>query len=178
MNAKVSLILDEGPSRLGLESTIVDLTGSPRVLRPGSYKMEDLKKIVQDLSYQASSNKAYKSAQNLAHYKTRAEVYLYDEGLEDQVGKMAEDAKKFMAEGKTVGVLASYEDYHKIPGDYIFNYGYKNDKEEISRILFSKLRDFDRLSIDLILVQGIDKEGLGLGIMNRLEKAAETNVIK
>lgn len=178
MNSKVRIILDEGPSKLGLESTIVDLTGSPRVLRPGSYKMEDLKKTIANLTYEALANKAYKNAQDLAHYKTRAEVYLYDEDLKDQVGKMAKDAKKFMDEGKTIGVLASYEDYHKIPGAYIFNYGYKNDKEEISRILFSKLRDFDRLNIDLILVQGIDKEGLGLGIMNRLEKTAEANVIK
>lgn len=177
MKGRVGLILGEGSTKLGLESTILDLTGQPSVLRLGYYDLETLKNFIPGLTYNEGENKIYAQAQKSSHYKTKADIIVYSDSLSDLKKRMAEDIKAYKDQGKKVGILTSYEDSQGLDADYIFNYGSKFDKEEIARILFSKLRDFDRLDVDLILVQGVDERGIGKTIMSRLEKASDGRII-
>lgn len=177
MKGRVGLILGDGSTKLGLESTIVDLTGKPSVLRLGYYDLDTLRKLIPGLEYNENESEVYSKAQKISHYKTKADIIVYSDSLPNLKKKMSEDIKSYKDQGMKVGILTSYEDSQGLDADYIFSYGSKYDKEEIARILFSKLRDFDRLDVDKILVQGVDEKGIGRTIMSRLEKASEGRII-
>jgi L-threonylcarbamoyladenylate synthase len=73
-----------------------------------------------------------------------------------------------------VGIASVSE--RKYPADHIENLGYS--KNEIAKNLFDILRRFDELNLDLIIAEGVDEEGIGLAIMNRLQKASGYAVIR
>lgn len=177
MKGKVKLILGQGSTRLGLESTIVDLTQKPTILRLGYYDIEEIRDIIPEISYSEDSSSTYKNAVEKPHYKTRADIIVYKDDLPEQVSRINEDIKKYQKQGLKVGVLSSNEDRKLFEPDEILSYGSKNDKDEIARVLFAKLRDLDRLGVDLILVQGVDEKGIGKTIMSRFIKAADGNIV-
>lgn len=178
MKGKVSMILNDGSAKLGLESTIVDLTGKPAILRLGYIDVEKIRAIVPGIKYDESQSQVYSKAQMASHYKTEADVFVYDSCLVDCIGRIQEDVIKYQAGGKKVGVLAFDEDEHKVQADHVLSLGSKGDLDESARLLFSKLRDFDRLKVDVILVQGIKEDGIGKTIMSRLDKASGGKIIR
>lgn len=178
MKGKVPLILNDGSAKLGLESTIVDLTGQPSILRLGYIEVEKIKEIIPGVRVEEGQNDIYSKAQKAPHYKTNAEIFVYSFDLEDQVGRIQSDSDRLMDEGKKVGILISDEDQLMVHSDHVFNFGSKGDVEESGRVMFSKLRDFDRLGVDVILIQGLKEVGKAKTIMSRLNKASSGNIIK
>ena len=85
-------------------------------------------------------------------------------------------ADKYKEEGKKVGILVFDEDKDKFASYPFLSLGSRNDLSTMSHVLFSSLREMDRLGVDIILAEGVRENHLGKSIMNRMKKAAANDV--
>jgi L-threonylcarbamoyladenylate synthase len=199
LRGHVDLVLDGGPTPIGLESTVVDLTGeTPRILRPGGILLEDLKAVLPNIVMATAMVDHQPEPQHLSsqsqpvldvpvaspgmlmkHYSPRAQVMLFDGSPETVIVAIADTAQRLVANGKRVGILATEEDApHFIDvGARIISLGSQNDLKQIGRLLFGGMRALDGQKVDVILVHGFGREGLGETIWDRLLRAAEGRVI-
>jgi len=182
----IDAVLDGGPADMGIESTVLDLTTAvPVLLRPGGVTPEELARVIGELRVSpAAGGKSALNSRPLSpgmkyrHYAPRAPVILI-EGDPQQVAKrLAELIDGYRVAGKRVGVLA-YEEtagYYK-QGEVVVA-GKRRDPAGVASRLYSILRRFDELGVDVILAEGLEPAGLGLAIMNRLRMATGGNVIQ
>jgi len=186
LKAKVAVAIDDGPSKIGLESTVVKVMDNvPTILRPGKITLADIqavcgkgeidKHILQKM--QDSEEKVESPGMKYRHYapKTKCQM-IYSQ----EVAKMVDEMKKKMvlarSEGKKVVVLALSEDvkaYSNCETIAVLDMGSREKLDEVSSKIFALLRKVDDYSADLVLIEGVTKEGLGLAIMNRLLRACE-----
>ncbi|MBJ6998652.1 MULTISPECIES: L-threonylcarbamoyladenylate synthase [Streptomyces] len=166
LGGAVDFVLEGGPCAVGVESTIVDVTGdTPSILRPGGVTREELEAVVGCPLEVPSSSRVRVPGQHPSHYAPRARVVLVEP---DKVVAEAELAQEL---GHRVGVFlpASFADdvtkVHAVvplprsPVDY-------------ARGLYGFLRELDERGCDLIFASLPVEEGLGLAIANRLRRAA------
>ncbi len=172
---RIDAVLDGGPSGVGVESTVVDLTVEPpAVLRPGGLPPEDLRRVIPALVIGAGSEAGPARSPGLkyTHYAPRAYLVLV-EGPAEQVGaEIRRRAAVLRAAGRSVAVLAAEESRDRYPGERVVILGSRRDPERAAAALFASLRDLDRSGIEVILAEGIPRRGLGLAVMDRLERAA------
>lgn len=179
MNGIIPLIIDGGESNIGIESTVIDLSGEkPTILRPGYYTYEFLKEILPDMRLDDSlvdSTKIPKSpGQKYKHYAPKAKLRVFiGEYVPDYLLDLAEEYK---SQGKKVGILAFEEDKDKFVSYPYISLGSRRDLSTMSHVLFSSLRQMDRLEVDIILAEGVRENHLGKSIMNRMKKAAANDV--
>lgn len=162
----VDFVLDGGSCTVGVESTIVDVTGNvPSILRPGGVTREDLEAVLGCPLGVLSTSRVRVPGQHPSHYAPRARVVLVEP--EKVVGE-AELAQEL---GHRVGVFlpASFADaavkVHavvQVPGSMA----------AYARGLYGFLRELDEQGCDLIVASLPVEEGLGLAIANRLRRAA------
>ncbi len=170
---KIDLILDGGPTKIGLESTVLDLTTtSPLILRPGGLSLEKIRSVLKNVELHPSllgekfAGEVRSPGMKYRHYAPRARLILVRRGMDRMI-------EKFKGEGKRVGILITSENKGKFKdADVTLVVGSKNNLEQIARNLFRVLRQFDLLNVDVILSETFPKKGLGLAIMNRLKKAS------
>ena len=82
-------------------------------------------------------------------------------------------------QGKRVGAIVSEQTMQRLPAGVVaVSYGLREDIEQIATNLYTALRSFDENPVDVIYAEGINEEGLGLAIMNRLRKASGYRIIK
>lgn len=179
MDGIIPLIIDGGESNIGIESTVIDLSGEkPTILRPGYYTYEFLKEILPDMRLDDSlvdSTKIPKSpGQKYKHYAPKANLRVFiGENVPDYLLDLAEEYK---SQGKKVGILAFEEDKDKFASYPYISLGSRIDLSTMSHVLFSSLREMDRLKVDIILAEGVRENHLGKSIMNRMKKAAANDV--
>lgn len=179
MNGIIPLIIDGGESNIGIESTVIDLSGEkPTILRPGYYTYEFLKEILPDMRLDDSlvdSTKIPKSpGQKYKHYAPKAKLRVFiGENVPDYLLNLAEEYK---SQEKKVGILAFEEDKDKFVSYPYISLGSRRDLSTMSHVLFSSLRQMDRLEVDIILAEGVRENHLGKSIMNRMKKAAANDV--
>lgn len=75
-------------------------------------------------------------------------------------------------------VISTHENINKYDSKYVLDVGSKDNLEEISKNIFTTLRKVDSYNVDLVIIEGVPKTGLGLAIMNRLIRACEYNYIE
>lgn len=178
MKGKIPLILDAGACSVGLESTVLDVSGEiPTILRPGGISKEQLEAILGEVRIDTpSENQAPKApGMKYRHYAPQGEMILMIGLHERVVQRMGEEIQRGHARLKKVGVLCTLESasfLHTWLPDLLFVLGSKDRPEEVANSLFQGLRLCDERGIDLILAEGIEEGGLGTAIMNRLQKAA------
>lgn len=161
LNGRIDLILDGGRSDLGLESTVLDLTGEEiKLLRPGSITQEEIEGLLKQ------KIAAGKTAQS-KHYQPNARVIVVSGKDREKVRQKINELLK--AEGeKRIAVLTRQPVLY--PAEISRCMG--EDVTETAAHLFDYLREMDEKRIELIIVEGMEKTGLGAAVMNRLEKAA------
>ena len=179
MDGIIPVIIDGGESNIGIESTVIDLSGDePIILRPGFYTYEFLKDILSDMRLDDSlvdSSKIPKSpGQKYKHYAPKAKLRVFIG--EDVPTHLLSEAEKYKSDGKKVGILAFEEDKEKFNSYPYISLGSRKDLSTMSHVLFSSLREMDRLGVDLILAEGVKEKHLGKSIMNRMKKAAANDV--
>ncbi|WP_078378607.1 L-threonylcarbamoyladenylate synthase [Sutcliffiella halmapala] len=181
LNGKIAGLLDGGSTGVGLESTVVDCTTNiPVILRPGGVTKEQLEEVVGQVEVDPalkSQEHAPKSpGMKYTHYAPIAPVFLVD-GTIDFFNEIVHTAKK---EHKKVGLLVTEETKALLnqEGDVVHTCGTKNDLSTVATHLYDALRSFNATDVDIIYSETFPKEGVGVAIMNRLEKAAGHKIIK
>jgi len=173
----VDLVLDGGPSDVGLESTIVDLSGAggsgsevpgegPAILRPGGVSREGLEAIARfPIPVRGTVEEAGVRAPGMAgsHYAPHARLLLVPPS------EQPERAAALRARGLTVGALAFAGDATPIEGATVVDMG--ASEEAAARRLYAAIRELDA-SCDVILAWPPPERGLGLAIADRLRRAA------
>jgi L-threonylcarbamoyladenylate synthase len=183
LNGKVDLIIDGGKTRIGLESTVIDMTSTvPVLLRPGGLPLEKIREVIGKISIHSSilnpkkdrleSTERYKSpGMKYRHYSPKAELILV-EGPKIRVrNKIVELARRMRNEqSKSVCIMTKSINNNYI-ADIVWFVG--NDFETISRGLFEIFRYVDNHNIDVIIAEEMDCVDLGLAVMDRLKRAAK-----
>lgn len=159
----VPMILDGGPSMIGVESTVVTVeNGKLLVLRLGGVSVEDLKDVAGEIELRINQLSDPKLPGQLkSHYAPRIPLRL---------GKMEELLKEFAQEKKA---LLSFRDSHTdktIVAEELLSPS--GDLHEAARNLFAAMRRLDRSEAEIILAEKMPATGLGLAINDRLERAA------
>jgi len=163
----VDLVLDGGPCPVGIESTVVDVTGpTPVVLRPGGLPREALEEALgRPVPVGGGPELARRSpGTRYRHYAPAAPLVLA--GQEE----VAAVVQSLLAQGKAVGLLARRDPGLRHPRlrARIVSGGVRR----YARELFDALRSLDAEGCQVIVAEAVEERGLGLAIMDRLRRAA------
>lgn len=181
LNGRIDMILDGGPVSIGLESTIVDLTGEiPMILRPGYITKEQLEAVIGPVVYdkaviakQMQENVVAKApGMKYRHYAPKGELTIYEGAQDAVVAAINAEITKRLSEGAKVGVLATDETKALYIGGTVYSIGSRRDEESIAAHLYRTLREFDEIGADYIYSESFEDNPLSSAIMNRLRKAA------
>ncbi len=179
MDGRIAAILDGGACEVGVESTIVDLTGDkPRLLRPGGITPEELMKVLGQLEVDQAvlgqiSNDTVVRAPGMKykHYAPSAEVIIVAGGRQ----AAANYIRKHFATNDAV--LCFDEELPLYDGCNPTAYGSEADSKTLSAGLFSALRALDTPEIAKIYARCPEGGGVAYAVRNRLRKAAGFHVV-
>lgn len=171
---KIDAVIDGGPCRVGVESTIVDLTGDkPRLLRPGGITPEELTALLGELEIDRAvlgqiSNDTVVRAPGMKykHYAPGGEVYIVTGSAE----AAAAYVRRHFAPGDAV--LCFEEELPLYDGCNPTAYGRSSDVATLSAGLFAALRELDRPEVKTIYARCPEGGGVAYAVGNRLKKAA------
>ncbi len=187
LEGRIDVILDAGPTHIGVESTVLDMTvDPPQILRPGGTPYEILKKTLGKVELNPVAiaekalpiEKARSPGVKHKHYAPNAEVIVVEGVVPAVINKVKELVESYVRKGKKIGVLATDETVAFYKADVVKSLGSRSDLAVIAKNLFRLLREFDSEDVDIILAEGIPIEGLGLAVMNRLRKASGYKIVK
>jgi len=187
LDGRIDVILDAGPTRIGVESTVLDVTvNPPQILRPGGTPYEVLKKILGRVEFNPVAvaekvlpvEKARSPGVKHKHYAPNADVMVVEGELPAVIRRVKELAESYTQKGVRVGVLATDETSAHYKTGVVKSLGSRSDLAAIAKNLFRLLREFDLDKVDVIIAEGVPAEGLGLAVMNRLRKASGYKICK
>ena len=165
---KVDMIIDGGSTYIGLESTVVDMTGSvPMILRPGGVTAEDIRSVLGECEYDPAIIKSDEAiipkspGQKYRHYSPKAKVILYKGKTEKIAGRINEDYDKYTSLGLKTGIMSTAQTEEFYEGKINICIGDRTKLLTISSNLFKGLREFDHMGVDVILAEAVDEKGLG-----------------
>lgn len=184
---KVDMIIDGGKATLGLESTIVDLTGkTPVILRPGCITKSMIENIIGNVEYDKAvlnmspdENIVPKApGMKYRHYAPEGCLTIYEGSIKNVSDAINIKARECLEEGKTVGIIATEETKDLYRYGTVEVIGSRKEEDSIAAGLYAVLRKFDDCHTDYIFSESFADNGLGQAIMNRLLKAAGYRVVK
>jgi len=180
LDGKVDFIIDAGKVDIGVESTVVRVVdGVVHILRPGKVTPEDIENLGIEVFIEKQILGDYKENEKVMspgikykHYAPKTKCLLVYSNDEDKlVEKINENI-----DGKKAVVISKTSNLKKYNAKYKLDMG--QTLEEITNNIFTLLRKADRHNVELIVIEGVKKEGLGLAIMNRLLRACSHNYIE
>jgi L-threonylcarbamoyladenylate synthase len=164
MTGRVSAIVACHDVNYGLESTVLDVTGSvPMLLRPGTITREMIEEVVglidldETLMKQSETLVPKSPGMKYRHYAPDAQVFVVQNTVSAE--GLARVVMGFEERGERVRVVEI------------------EDAVELGRQLFHILRESDIMGYSVILIRAVPVDGVGLAVMNRLLKAAEHRVL-
>lgn len=181
LDGKVDYILDAGMADIGVESTVIRvIENKVHILRPGKITKEDIENLgieviieKQIMEECKAEEKVMSPGMKYRHYAPNTKCLLVYSGdnskLVDKINEEIELEKNVLVLGRTSNLI-KYKTKNKLDmGESL---------EDISKNIFTLLRKVDKYKVDLVIIEGVKKEGLGLAIMNRLIRACEHNYIE
>ncbi|HPY98250.1 MAG TPA: L-threonylcarbamoyladenylate synthase [Clostridia bacterium] len=175
MSGKVDAIINGGKCRIGVESTVLDLTSDrPVILRPGGVPYDSLKLVIKDLeaAYALNTDTPKSPGMKYKHYAPKADMVI----VKGETHKVLETVNKIS--GDDYGVLCCKETFDRYNTHNKLCAGSINNPSEIASNIFECLRLFDMMRIKRIYCEYFDTKDIGEAVMNRLLKAASQNVIE
>ncbi|MEK4228339.1 L-threonylcarbamoyladenylate synthase [Solibacillus sp. FSL H8-0538] len=169
----IPCILDGGSTGIGLESTVLDVTlEQPVILRPGGVTKEMLEAVIgfvlePNLEEQKIESTPKAPGMKYTHYAPNAPVYLIEQ--EPQI--IAQAVLQLQQEGHRVALLAPTP-FCDLKANFFFTFGDESNVEQMGAVLYDALRACDKTDATIILATSTELQGVGVAIMNRLEKAA------
>ena len=176
LDGRVDYIICDNDSKIGLESTVIDLSSDvPTILRPGAVTFEMIKAylpdVIMDIGLTDSNQKPKSPGMKYKHYSPHAEVEVVV-GEKNKVTKYIGDK---LNDHPNSGVM-TYKG-----GDYdnakcVISAG--NTMEEYAAKLFYNLRVFDEYGVEKIFAEFTEEDGIGTAVKNRLYKAAGNKITR
>ena len=163
LGSQIPYILDGGPCRVGLESTIIGFEeGVPIIYRKGGAPVEQIESIIGPVEIRPHSSSNPQAPGMLkSHYAPSA-------GLE--LGDINELIKQH--NGKKIGLI-QFKNYHNaVPASQQVILSTVGSLHEAAQRLFAGMRQLDQMQLDIILAELVPEEGLGRAINDRLRRAA------
>lgn len=178
MDGKIEAIVDGGESAVGIESTVVTLaTDVPRLLRPGGITHAQLEAVLGhvdiDPAVLAQLEEGVKPASpgmKYKHYSPKAEVFI----VKGSLPSFRFNIDSVKQDGDMALCFSGEENDMPIP---CLPFGNEENSLEQAHFLFADLRKFDELGAKRVFVRAPSQEGVGLGVYNRLLRAAAFKVI-
>lgn len=184
MDGRIDMIIDGDGIEIGLESTIVDLTGEkPMILRPGYITREMLKDVLGEVEVDrtilsADSKEPPKApGMKYRHYAPKGELTIVEGDPKKVAAYINEQTAAHKSRGEKTGIIGTSEMAKKYQADSIKIAGSRDDEEAIARQLYTFLREFDDEDVAFMYSEAFDSTGMGQAIMNRLLKAAGHKVV-
>ncbi|MHA1791066.1 MAG: L-threonylcarbamoyladenylate synthase [Promethearchaeota archaeon] len=182
LDGVVDFIIDDGPTQIGVESTILDVTREDIVLlRPGGTVKEKIEKIIGPITIHPAVNRKKIEGKVLSpgmmdkHYSPDARLILVigdDDNKKRK--KILELVEHYKMAGNKVAVLLRSEGFNQRSLPQVVKYlDIGINAASIARDLFYKLRLLDQQGVEVIIAGSIIEDGLGFAIMNRLIRAAD-----
>jgi L-threonylcarbamoyladenylate synthase len=164
LGGRIDVILDGGPCLLGVESTIVAMTGTwPELLRPGSVTLFEIRNVIGPATYTPATQNVAVPGQLPRHYATRTPMTIL----------AAPGVRPVVHDHERAGLLAMSQPNHR--DDQICAMeilSASGDLREAARHLFAALRRLDERGLDRIYAEPCEESGIGLAIMDRLRRCA------
>lgn len=186
LEGRVSAIIDGGETEIGLESTVVKVIHEiPVILRPGKITDKDIIDAVGIAKY---DNKIFEKVteeqivespgMKYKHYAPNTKCKMvYCEDELDQIFYI----NRYIRQYKGDVALLSFDEHREkivVSDSRFISLGSKNNLEEIARNIYSALRKADSINAEVILIEGVKREGIGIAIMNRLLRAAGYDILE
>ena len=183
MEGKIDLIIDGGPCRFGLESTVLSLVGRPTILRPGAVTREMLEAVIGAVALAPSILAPLKEGEAAAspgmkyrHYAPDAQVLVGEGNPRQAAGRIAREYDARTEAGERCIIFATEQTRALYSGRQYVIIGDRNDPKTLCANLFAQLRAHSE-DVDTILAEGLPEQGEGLAYMNRLLRAAGFHVL-
>jgi L-threonylcarbamoyladenylate synthase len=171
LQGKIEMILDAGPTSIGLESTVIDVTVNPPIiLRFGGLSREVIEKEI-GATRRTNDVELLKRSPGTRHrhYAPRARVVLIPK---NDAQTFTNELKK-MNDGKNkVGAITYSKELNSIEVSKI-HLVLSSSVDQYAQDIFKAFRELDSFKVDSILVESVDEQGIGAAIMDRLVKAAK-----
>jgi len=190
MEGRIAGVLDGGPTGIGLESTVIQVTTDGKhihVLRPGGVTALALREaapeatVVEALTTGAADESIPRSpGMKYTHYAPLGRLVLVhsaEQNSERMARYIQQELDRFGALGETTGVLAFGPHALSYRADVVVPCGSWQEPADAARQFYAALRRFDELGVTYILAEAFPEAGLGQAIMNRLRKAAAEQIV-
>ena len=184
MEGRIPMILDGGDCAVGLESTVVDMTGdTPRILRPGGITAEMIAQVAGASEVDPAVMRPLQEGEQprspgmkYRHYAPKGSLTIFDGAAENVISAICEIYDQAVEDGHRPLILALDE--------HIPAYGDRRTEslggsvDAMAHRIFGVLRDADTIGADVIFSEAVEATGLGLAVMNRLGRAASFHIEK
>lgn len=173
---KIYGILDGGACEVGLESTVLDMSGSselPIILRPGAVTQSQLEavigKVMMDNHLVNKSEKPKAPGMKYKHYSPKTPVVMIDY----ENNNWQEAINSYKNQNKKIGLLINKNYLARLSNyDEVFLLSETRDVKKAMTNLFAGLRALDNENVDVIFSETYPEKDEGLAYMNRLKKAS------
>ncbi len=183
LEEKVDLVLDGGPAKIGIESTVLKIEKDHAVLlRPGGVEIEEIQKWMRVVKDAVGSKASYESpGQAERHYAPWTNLSLMEDNFEEFIQDIVSTHRSFKqkkAPWPRIGLLLfGKRDFSFVESENHFFetaeiLSSERDLREAASNLFQSIRKLDKMNLDLIIAEKMPEEGLGLAIMDRLKRAS------
>lgn len=187
LSGRIEAIIDGGPVGIGIESTIVDLTGEiPTILRPGYITKRMLEEIVGEVEIdkaiiEPDPNLRPKApGMKYTHYAPAGILTIVEdaESPDKVTENVIKEINRLAAEKEKVAVLTTADNANLYTAENKVLLGEEGNGKTVATRLYSALRECDKLGVEYIYSESFDRDELGGAIMNRLLKAAGHRVVR
>lgn len=187
LDGRIDIIIDGGSPDIGIESTIVDASGSKAViLRPGYITKDMLKDVLCDVSTDPAIEGILPQKDIVAkapgmkyrHYAPKGQLLIV-EGSPDRVARKINSlVSEKDTEGYKTAVIATDETKDKYKCNIIKSIGTRKSENSIAASLYNILREMDYMEVQYIYSESFGAGILGGAVMNRMLKAAAGHIIQ
>ena len=185
MNGRIEMILDDGDVEIGIESTIVDLTGEvPMLLRPGFITLTMLQDVLGHVEVDKTIldgdclDKPKAPGMKYKHYAPKGELAIVTGEADAVITRINEFAEEAISRGEKTGIIATDETMEQYRAHSVKSAGKRSDEVSIARNLYRLLREFDDEEVTVIYSESFADGGIGQAVMNRLLKAAGHKILQ
>lgn len=177
LDGRVDLIIDGGATRVGVESTVLDMTSNPaRILRHGGVSQERIEQVIGTVD---TVERNYKPTEGLPspgllakHYAPYTPMYFYKNDTDGQRMYNAIYLKDLGDSRLGAMVFDDEAERYEALGLWVYRLGSRFDHAAVASHIYNALRWFDDQKVDAIYCHGVDTAGIGRAINDRLLRAA------